>query len=88
MTPTPGGSPQDSLEGDADRPSSARVEQFLEVIEQDRTTARRNRWVGLGVGVVIGGVAFLTAIGVVPVAAENLVLSASAVVAGFALSKG
>jgi hypothetical protein len=33
-------------------------------------------------------VALLTAMGIVPVEAENVVLSASAVVAGIALSKG
>ncbi|HSO38919.1 MAG TPA: hypothetical protein VLT33_40600 [Labilithrix sp.] len=71
-----------------DRPSSVRVETFLAGIEEGHSTARRTRWLGLGVGAVIGGVALLTAMGIVPVEAENVVLSASAVVAGFALSKG
>jgi hypothetical protein len=75
-------------EENGDRPSFTRVEQFLDGVDRSRSAARRARWVSLGVGAVIGGVALLTAIGIVPVAAENLVLSASAVVAGLALSNG
>jgi len=71
----------------ADRPLNPQVERFLEDIEGSRSSARRARWIGLGVGAVIGGVALLTAIGIVPVAAEDVVLSASAVVAGLALGK-
>ena len=76
-----------SEDANGDRPSSARVKMFLEGIEEARSTARRTRWLGLGVAGVVGGVAVLTALGIVPVAAENVVLSASAIVAGFALSK-
>ena len=50
---------------EGDRPSFARVEQFLENIERSQRAARRTRWVSLAVGGVIGGVAFLTAIGLV-----------------------
>ncbi|HSO35431.1 MAG TPA: hypothetical protein VLT33_23040, partial [Labilithrix sp.] len=57
------------------RPSKARVETVLAGIEEGRSTARRTRWLGLGVGAVIGGVALLTAMGIVPVEAENVVLS-------------
>jgi len=70
-----------------ERPSFARVETFLEGIEEGRSSARRTRWLGLGVGAVIAAVALLTAMGLVPVEAESVVLSASAVVAGIALGK-
>ncbi len=70
-----------------DRPSFMRVERFLGQIEDRRRQVRRTRWLALAVATVIGGVATLTAMGIVPVEAENAVLSASAVVAGFALSK-
>jgi hypothetical protein len=86
MSTTSRGAPHDSDRDEGDRPSFTRVEQFLDGIERGHRAARRTRWVSLAVGAVIGGVAFLTAIGVVPVAAENLVLSASAVVAGLALT--
>jgi hypothetical protein len=72
---------------DAERRSFSRVEDFLDGIERDRSAARTTRWVGLAVGATIGGVALLTAIGLVPVSAENLILSASAVVAGLTLGK-
>jgi hypothetical protein len=71
----------------SDRPSFMRVESFLHEIDDRRQRARRSRWIALGVAVAVGGVATLTALGVVPPAAENAVISASAVVAGFALSK-
>jgi hypothetical protein len=77
----------DMLDGDDDRPSFVRVERFLNGIDERRTAARRTRWLALGVGGFAAGVAFLTALGVVPVEAENLVLSAGVVVAGFALGK-
>lgn len=70
-----------------DRPSNARVAGFLDGLEENRRAARRTRWVGLGVGAVITAVVYLTAVGVVPVEAEGLVISASAIVAGFALGK-
>ncbi len=70
-----------------DRPSFMRVETFLGQIEERRRAARRTRWIAFAVATAIGGVATLTALGIVPVEAENAVLSASAVVAGFALSK-
>jgi hypothetical protein len=70
-----------------DRPSFMRVESFLGQIEDRRRQVRRTRWLALAVATVIGGVATLTAMGIVPVEAENAVLSASAVVSGFALSK-
>ena len=72
---------------ESDRPSFMRVETFLHQIEDRRRQARRTRWLALAVATAIGGVATLTALGIVPVEAENAVLSASAVVAGFALSK-
>lgn len=78
---------QDAFE-DGDRPSFMRVETFLGQIEERRRQARRTRWLAFAVATAIGGVATLTALGIVPVEAENAVLSASAVVAGFALSKG
>ena len=84
---TPCTSHEQIREADDDRPSFERVEGFLASIEQRRDAARRNRWVGMGVGVAIAGVAFLTAIGHVSVPAEGLVVSASAVVAGLALGK-
>lgn len=71
-----------------DRPSSVRVERFLHVIDDRRKTAARTRWLALAVGGVVAAVVYLTAAGVVPVEAENLVLSAGVVVAGLALSKG
>jgi hypothetical protein len=76
----------DGLE-EGDRPSFMRVESFLHHIEDRRRQVRRTRWLALAVATAIGGVATLTALGIVPVEAENAVLSASAVVAGFALSK-
>jgi hypothetical protein len=79
--------PEDASDADADRPSFARVESFLHGIEDRRAAVRRTRWLAFAVVAAIGGVATLTAMGVVPVEAENAVLSASAVVAGFALSK-
>ena len=74
-------------ETEADRPSLARVESFLEAIDERRHAARRTRWMVLGVATAIGAVATLTAFGVVPVAAENAALSATAVVAGFVFSR-
>ncbi|MDB4937514.1 MAG: hypothetical protein JWP87_4486 [Labilithrix sp.] len=74
-------------EDDGDRPSSMRVESFLHGIEDRQNAARRTRWIAFAVAAAIGGVATLTAMGIVPVEAENAVLSASAVVAGYALSK-
>ena len=71
----------------SDRPSFMRVETFLGQIEERRRQVRRTRWLAFAVATAIGGVATLTAMGIVPVEAENAVLSASAVVAGFALSK-
>jgi hypothetical protein len=78
----------ESAEPIADRPSFMRVESFLDGIDDRRKAAYRTRWIGLGVAAAIGGVAYLTAIGIVPVEAENLVLSAGAVVAGLTLGKG
>ena len=78
----------DPMTEDEDRPSFVRVERFLEGMDERRTAVRRTRWLALGVGGVIAGVASLTALGLVPIEAENLVLSAGAVVAGLALSKG
>jgi len=72
---------------ESDRPSSMRVESFLGQIEDRRRQVRRTRWLALAVATAIGGVATLTAMGIVPVEAENVVLSAGAVVAGLALSK-
>ena len=80
--------PEESADENGDRPSSMRVQSFLHRIDDGQKTARRTRFIGLGVATSIGGVAFLTAIGVVPVEAENIVLSASAVVAGLTLSRG
>jgi hypothetical protein len=77
----------DADDEEADRPSFARVERFLQGIDERRDAARRARWVVLGVATAIGAVATLTALGVVPVEAENAALSATAVVAGFVLSK-
>jgi hypothetical protein len=74
--------------GDAsDRPSFMRVETFLGQIEERRQQVRRTRWLAFAVATAIGAVATLTAMGIVPVEAENAILSASAVVAGFALTK-
>lgn len=79
--------PDDDGADESDRPSSMRVESFLHQIEDRRRQVRRTRWLALGVATAIGSVATLTALGLVPVEAENAVLSASAVVAGLALSK-
>ena len=79
--------PDDDGFESTDRPSFMRVESFLGQIEDRRRQVRRTRWLALGVATAIGAVATLTAMGIVPVEAENAVLSASAVVAGFALSK-
>lgn len=76
---------RDDLADRDDRPSFARVETFLSTIERRQKSARRARFVAAGVAAAIAGVAFLTAIGVVPVEAENVVLSASVVVAGLTL---
>jgi hypothetical protein len=88
MMPTNFSIASDGDEHDGDRPSADRVERFLAAIEEERTSAARRRWLGIGVGALIGGVAALTALGIVPVGAENMVLSAGAVVAGLALSRG
>ena len=72
---------------DSDRPSFARVESFLEGIDARRREARRTRWIVFSVATAIGTVATLTALGLVPIEAENAALSATAVVAGFVLSK-
>ena len=74
-------------EDDADRPSFARVERFLQSIEARRHAARRTRWIVFAAATTIGAVATLTALGVVPVEAENMALSATALVAGLVLSK-
>lgn len=79
--------PDDDGFENTDRPSFMRVESFLGQIEDRRRQVRRTRWLAVGVATAIGAVATLTAMGIVPVEAENAVLSASAVVAGFALSK-
>jgi len=78
---------QDDSGAPDDRPSSARVARFLDGLEEDRRDARRAQWVGVGVGTVIAPVVCLASAGVVPVEAEALVISASAVVAGLALGK-
>jgi len=70
-----------------DRPSSARVASFLDGLDKNRRDARRAQWVGVGVGTVIAPVVCLASAGVVPVEAEALVISASAIVAGLALGK-
>lgn len=84
-TSIPGTHANDEVGGD--RPSNPRVEQFLEDIEEGRSTARRTRFFGMAVGAVIGGVALLTAIGFIPVGAESIILSASAIVAALTLGK-
>lgn len=71
----------------SDRQSFASVDAFLHEIDDRRRRARRSTFVALGVAVAIGGVATLTSLGLVPLSAENAVLSASAVVAGLALGK-
>jgi hypothetical protein len=70
-----------------ERPSSARVESFLDDVEEQRKSVFRTRLIGLGVVVTVAGVALLTALGAVPVSAENVVVSASAVVAGLAFGR-
>jgi hypothetical protein len=72
---------------DSDRPSFARVESFLAAIDERRRAARRARWIVFSVATAIGTVATLTALGLVPVEAENVALSATAVVAGLVLNK-
>lgn len=72
---------------DNDRPSSARVESFLQSIDARRRAARRARWIVFSVATTIGVVATLTAFGVVPVEAENAALSATAVAFGLVLAK-
>jgi hypothetical protein len=88
---TPPFSPDDDLDrGDElsdDPPSGARVERFLHGIEEEQRIATRTRWVGLGVGTAIAGVSYLTAIGLVPIEAESVVVSAGAVAVGLALRK-
>ncbi len=86
MSNTHDGQEDDGFD-ESDRPSFMRVESFLGQIEERRRQVRRTRWVALAVATVIGGVATLTGLGVIPVGAENAVLSASAVVAGIALGK-
>jgi hypothetical protein len=89
--PTTPFTPGDNLERRDDLPdeppSQARVERFLHGIEREQRVATRTRWVGLGVGTAIAGVSYLTAIGLVPIEAESLVVSAGAVVVGLALGK-
>ena len=86
MSTTHDGHDDDGFE-ESDRPSFMRVESFLGQIEERRRQVRRTRWVALAVATVIGGVATLTGLGIIPVGAESAVLSASAVVAGIALGK-
>lgn len=78
----------DDIDESEDRPSFARVETFLSSMDERARSARRTRFIAVAVGATIAGVAFLTAIGIVPVEAENVVLSASVVAAGFALGPG
>jgi hypothetical protein len=77
----------DSEEDDVDRPSFARVESFLQAIDDRRHAAKRTRWIVFAVATAIGAVATLTALGVVPVEAENAALSATAVVAGLVFAR-
>jgi len=79
--------PYEPDEQDAERPSFARVESFLEAIDERRLAARRTRWIVFAVATAIGAVATLTALGVVPVEAENAALSATAVVAGLVFTR-
>ena len=72
---------------DGDRPSNPRVDRFLADIEEGQRTARRTRLLALAVGAVIAGVALLTALGIIPVGAESVLLAASAVVAGLTLGR-
>lgn len=72
---------------DADRPSFARVESFLATLEERRHAARRTRWTMFLVATTIGAVATLTGLGVVPIEAENVALSATAVVASFVFTR-
>jgi len=67
--------------------SSARVSRYLGRLERRRRSARRAGFVALGVGTMVGGVAFLTSIGLAPPEARDLVASASAIVVGIALSR-
>jgi hypothetical protein len=70
-----------------DAAAPARVSTYLGRLEQKRRSARRNRMVALGVGAAVGGVAYLTAIGLAPTEARDLAASAGAIVMGFALSR-
>ena len=74
-------------EQDRDPPSLARVESFLAAIDERQHAARRTRWTMLAVATAIGTVATLTAFGLVPIEAENVALSATAVFAGFVLTR-
>ena len=68
---------------DDERTSEDRVSGYLECIDQQRTRARRNRFIALAVGVVTAGVALLT-----PAETRNLVASAGAIAASVALGRG
>ena len=72
---------------DGDRPSEPRVSQYLDCLEVKEKRARRGRYVALGVGALLGGVAYLTSIGVAPTEARDLVASAGALVAGLTFAK-
>ena len=65
----------------------ARVSTYLGRLEARRRSARRNRLVALGVGALVGGVAYLAAVGIAPAEARDLAASAGAIVVGFALSR-
>lgn len=79
--------PQDTDRIQDDGAAPARVSTYLGRLEAKRRSARRNRLVALGVGAAVGGVAWLTAMGVAPTEARDLAASAGAIVVGFALSR-
>lgn len=70
-----------------DTAAPERVSTYLGRLERKRRSARRNRMVALGVGAAVGGVAYLTALGLAPTEARDLAASAGAIVVGFALSR-
>lgn len=67
--------------------SEERVSSYLEGLERGEILARRSRLVTVLAGLALGAVGALTAIGVVPTEARELVAGAGVVVVGYAMSR-
>jgi hypothetical protein len=72
---------------DPHRESEERVSSYLDGLKRGESLARRSRMMTVAAGLALGAVGLLTAIGVVPTEARELVAGAGVVVVGYAMSR-